>query len=83
MRIAAGAFGFFTLIQLLDRAATMGREKVFNELQRPVFSLVNRTPLSRRCTFISYDSVGTIRNLEHLAYTNDRIINEYEEQAEE
>jgi hypothetical protein len=24
------------------------RDKVFNELQRPVFSLVNRTPLSRR-----------------------------------
>jgi hypothetical protein len=33
------------------------REKVFSELQRPVFSLVHRTPLSRRCTFISYDSV--------------------------
>jgi hypothetical protein len=58
------------------------REKVFSELQRPVFSLVNRTPLSRRCTFISYDSVEAIRNLEHLAYTNDRIINEYEELAE-
>jgi hypothetical protein len=58
------------------------REKVFSELQRPVFSLVNRTPLSRRCTFISYDSVQAMRNLEHLAYTNDRIINEYEERAE-
>jgi hypothetical protein len=58
------------------------RDKVFNELQRPVFSLVNRTPLSRRCTFISYDSVEAIRNLEHLSYTNDRVINEYEEPAE-
>lgn len=58
------------------------REKVFSELQRPVFSLLNRKPLSHRCTFISYDSVEAIRNLEHLAYTNDRIINEYEDAAE-
>jgi hypothetical protein len=57
------------------------RDKVFSELQRPVFSLVNRTPLSRRCTFISYDSVEAMRNLEHLGYTNDRIIKEYEEPA--
>jgi hypothetical protein len=69
-------------IRLYIVAPDERRDKVFNELQRPVFSLVNRTPLSRRCTFISYDSVEAIRNLEHLAYTNDRIINEYEEPAE-
>jgi hypothetical protein len=69
-------------IRLHIVASDERREKVFSELRRPVFSLVNRTPLSRRCTFISYDSVEAIRNLEHLAYTNDRIINEYEEPAE-
>lgn len=57
------------------------REKVFSELLRPVFSLVNQKPLSRRCTFISYDNVAAIRDLEHLAYTHDRIIDEYEEAA--
>ena len=57
------------------------REKVFHEMLRPVFSLLDRGPLSASCTFISYDSVGDIRSLEHLAYTNDSIIKEYEELA--
>jgi hypothetical protein len=58
------------------------REKVFREMRRPVFSLLDRGPLSRSCTFISYDSVESMRGLEYLAHTNDSIINEYEEQAE-
>jgi hypothetical protein len=43
------------------------REKVFHEMLRPVFSLLDRGPFSASCTFISYDSVGEIRSLEHLA----------------
>ncbi|HXZ00314.1 MAG TPA: hypothetical protein VEI03_09960 [Stellaceae bacterium] len=58
------------------------REKVFREMLRPVFSLLDRGPLSRSCTFISYESVEAIRRLEHLAHTNESIIAEYEEQAE-
>jgi hypothetical protein len=57
------------------------REKVFREMKRPVFSLIER-PLSLSCTFISYESVSDMNNLPHLAYTNDGIIAEYEEQAE-
>lgn len=53
------------------------REKVFHEMLRPVFSLLGRGPLSRSCTFISYESVDAIRGLEHLAHTNDSIIAEY------
>jgi hypothetical protein len=58
------------------------REKVFREMLRPVFSLLDRGPLSRSCTFISYESVNAIRSLEHLAHTNEGIIAEYEEPAE-
>jgi len=58
------------------------REKVFREMKRPVFSLLDRGPLSRSCTFISYESVDAMNSLEHLAYTNDGIIAEYEEKAE-
>ncbi len=58
------------------------REKVFREMMRPVFSLLDRGPLSRSCTFISYDSVDAMNSLEHLAHTNDSIIAEYEEKAE-
>lgn len=55
------------------------REKVFREMRRPVFSLLDRGPLSRSCTFISYQSVDAMNSLEHLAHTNDSIIGEYEE----
>lgn len=58
------------------------REKVFREMQRPVFSLLDRGPLSSSCTFISYESVDGMRGLEYLAHTNDSIIQEYEEHAE-
>jgi hypothetical protein len=58
------------------------RDKVFREMQRPVFSLLDRGPLSQSCTFISYESVESIRALEHLAYTTDKIIGEYEEPVE-
>jgi hypothetical protein len=58
------------------------REKVFREMTRPVFSLLDRGPLSDSCTYISYESVDTINDLEHLAHTNDGIIAEYEEPAE-
>jgi hypothetical protein len=58
------------------------REKVFREMSRPVFSLLDRGPLSRSCTFISYESVEAMRSLEHLAHTNDSILAEYEERPE-
>ncbi len=58
------------------------REKVFREMLRPVFALLEKGPLSQSCTFISYESVETIRSLEHLTYTKDSILAEYEEQAE-
>jgi len=48
---------------------------------RPVFSLMERGPLSDTCTFISYGNVDRIRSLEHLAYTSDRILKDYEERA--
>jgi hypothetical protein len=58
------------------------REKVFVEMKRPVFSVLERGPLSRRSTFLSYESVEAMNVLGHLAHTNDSIIAEYEEHAE-
>ncbi|MBI4018469.1 MAG: hypothetical protein HY368_02570 [Candidatus Aenigmarchaeota archaeon] len=58
------------------------REKVFSEMRRPVFSLLERGPMSRSCTFISYDSVYAISSLEYLPHTNEGIITEYEEKAD-
>ena len=57
------------------------RDKVFYEMQRPVFSLLEKGPLSRSCTFLSYDSVNAIRDVKHLEHTSHSIIAEYEETA--
>jgi len=56
-------------------------DKVFREMRRPVFSLLDRGPLSRSCTFLSYEDVLELSALEHLAHTTDSIIQEYEESA--
>ena len=55
---------------------------MFREMKRPVFSLLERGPLEKNCTFISYESIHAIRELSHLAHTNDSVILEYEEKAE-
>lgn len=57
------------------------RDKVFDEIRRPIFSFLDRGPLARSCSFLSYDSVEEIRDLEYLAHTADSILDEYEERA--
>ncbi len=58
------------------------REKVFQEIQRPVFSLLEEGPLSERCTYLSYDSVEELAKLKHLAHLSDSVLDEYTEEAE-
>jgi hypothetical protein len=58
------------------------RDKVFQEIQRPVFSLLEKGPLAELCTFIAYDSVLELSKLKHLAYLSDGVLEEYEEVAE-
>jgi hypothetical protein len=58
------------------------REKVFQELQRPVFSLLDRGPLSENCTYISYDSVRKLAQEKNLTYLRDNVLDEYVEEAE-
>jgi predicted RNA-binding protein len=59
------------------------KNKVLDEIRRPVFSLLEKGPLSESCTFISYDSIKSLmeeRNLEHM---RDTVLEDYEELAEE
>lgn len=58
------------------------REKVFRELQRPVFSLLEKGPLSESCTFLSYDAIREIAKLKHLRYLSDSVLEDYAEVAE-
>lgn len=58
------------------------REKVMQELRRPVFSLLEKGPLYESCTYLSYDSVREISQLKHLAHLSDSVLDEYAEEAD-
>ncbi|MBK8257648.1 MAG: hypothetical protein IPK82_33880 [Polyangiaceae bacterium] len=57
------------------------RRKVFEEIRRPVFSLIEGKPLQERCTFLAYDSIEELAKLPHLGHVNDSILAEYEDDA--
>ena len=58
------------------------REKVFQELRRPVFSLLERGPLSESCSYLSYESIRELAALPHLSHVSDSVIVDYEEEAD-
>jgi hypothetical protein len=58
------------------------KQKVFTEILRPVFSLLERAPLSESCSFISYDAVEELLRIKHLGHLSDTVLEEYEEFAE-
>jgi hypothetical protein len=58
------------------------REKVFQEIRRPVFSLLERGPLAESCTYLSYDSLRELAKQKHLSHLSDSVLDEYAEEAE-
>lgn len=57
-------------------------DKVFQEIRRPVFSLLEKGPLSESCTFLSYESVRELAREKHLTHLSDGVLDEYAEEAE-
>lgn len=58
------------------------QDRVFQQLKRPVFSLLEKGPLSDICTYISYDSLRELSALKHLHHYSDTVLDEYAEIAE-
>ena len=58
------------------------KKKVFEEILRPVFSLLEGRPLAKTCTFLSYDTIKEVYALPHLGHVSDTILDEYSEDAE-
>lgn len=58
------------------------RDKVFQEIRRPVFSLLERGPLSELCTYLSYDALRELATQKHLAHLSDTVVDEYAEEAD-
>jgi len=58
------------------------REKVFQEIRRPVFSLLEKGPLSENCTYLSYDSLRELAGQKHLSHLADSVLEEYAEEVD-
>lgn len=59
------------------------RDKVFQEIRRPVFQLMEGGPLSGKCSYLSYESVRDLRDTKHLNRLSAAVIEDYEERAED
>lgn len=59
------------------------KDKVLQEISRPVFAFLDKGPLSESCSFISYDSVIELSKERRLEYMTDSVLEEYVEFAEE
>jgi hypothetical protein len=55
------------------------RDKVRQEILRPTFSLLDRGPLYRMCSFLPYSAVEEMNSLPHLEHMNGSIVDKYEE----
>jgi hypothetical protein len=69
-------------IKLHIVAPSTKRDKVFSEIRRPVFSLLEKGPLADSCTYLSYDSLRELASDKHLAHLSDSVLDEYAEEAE-
>jgi hypothetical protein len=63
-------------------APSARREKVFQEISRPVFSFLDRAPLSETCTFLSYDSVRALAQEKHLQHLSEAVLEQFVERAD-
>ena len=69
-------------IKLHIVAPASEREKVFQEIRRPVFSLLEHGPLAGTCTYLSYESLRELAEQKHLAHLSDTVLDEYAEEAD-
>ncbi len=69
-------------IKLHIVAPEVKRDKVFQEIRRPVFTLLEKGPLAESCTYLSYASLRELAEQKHLAHLSDNVLDEYAEEAE-
>lgn len=53
------------------------KDKVLQEIKRPVFSLLDSAPLSKICSFISYNNVYELSEERHLSFLSDAVLEKY------
>ncbi len=70
-------------IKLHIVAPSSRREKVHQEIRRPVFALLEGGALSETCSYLSYDTVADLRGQQHLVHLSDKVLDDYEETAQD
>jgi len=70
-------------IRLHIAAPQERRDKVRQEIQRPTFSLLERRPLYKVCSFLSYSAIDEMNGLPHLESMTASIVDKFEERFEE
>ena len=63
-------------------APSSRRDKVFEEIRRPVFSLLEGGALSEKCTYISYDNLQELSSERNLEFLKNEVLDKYSEAAE-
>lgn len=59
------------------------KDKVLQEISRPVFAFLEKGPLAESCTFVSYESIQELSKEKRLEYMTDTVLEEYAEYAAE
>lgn len=59
------------------------RQKVKQEISRPVFAFLEGRALSEICSYLSYEDVRAVGELKHLAHLSDAVLGDYEEFADD
>ncbi len=57
------------------------REKVLQEIRRPVFDNLEAGPLAKTCTYISYDEIEALADDKKLGRLKDAVLEDFEESA--
>jgi len=70
-------------IKLHIVAPEVRREKVFQEIRRPVFQRMEGGPLSVKCTYLAYEAVRDLGKQKFLKNLSASVLDDLEEKAEE
>ena len=70
-------------IKLHIVAPASRRDKVFQEIGRPVFAALGGRALSEICTFLSYESLTDLHEQKFLERLSDKVIEDYEDKSQE
>ena len=58
------------------------RDKVLQEIRRPVFSLLEKGPLANSCSYLSYDAVNSLFGEKLVHHMTDSVLEEFAEYSE-